>query len=100
MLVAVAQPERRGAIRICIHQYLYGTGLSLKPAAAAATVAAAAATATLAAAPVIVAHQVDTAKDMVDNCAGMMLALIALATRGSGHPRVSSSNSSSSSTQP
>jgi hypothetical protein len=27
------------------------------------------------------ALQVDSAKDMVDNCAGMMLALLALATR-------------------
>jgi hypothetical protein len=29
---------------------------------------------------VLCCAQVDTAKDMVDNCAGMMLALLALAT--------------------
>lgn len=34
--------------------------------------------------PACLSHalQVDTAKDMVDNCAGMILALLALATRG------------------
>lgn len=37
--------------------------------------------------------QVDTAKDMVDNCAGMMLALISLATCSNSNSTGASSSS-------
>lgn len=80
MLVPVWQPHLSGAMHL--------TNWSNQESCRA-TAAAAAARATLAAAT---ARQVDTAKDMVDNCAGMMLALIALATCGSSHPHASNSN--------